>query len=132
MSKIAETKELEAVLKIEKPSNVKILHRLIFDNNGDRKNYQRIDEVTEFPFETICKEYEEKSCKIRNDFSLNELITICNVLCINNLDSLEDLTTRIFFRLCDLSVLKSNILRINNSDTETDLLNANLENRCFE
>lgn len=119
MSKIAETKELEAVLKIEKPPNVKILHRLIFDNNGDRKNYQRIDEVTEFPFETICKEYEEKSYKIRNDFSLNELITICNVLCINNLDSLEDLTTRIFFRLCDLSVLKSNILRNNNSDTET-------------
>lgn len=40
MCKIVEVKELEAVLKTETFSNVKLLHKLIFNNGGGRKNGQ--------------------------------------------------------------------------------------------
>lgn len=58
---------------------------------------------------------------------MRELITICNVLCIYNFSSLYDLIARIISKLCDLNVLKSNILHEDIHDTEIELLNKNVE-----
>lgn len=44
-------KELEVVLKTEKPSKIRTFDKLIFGNISDRKNRQRIREFTSFPFE---------------------------------------------------------------------------------
>lgn len=40
MFRIVEVKELEAALKNETSLNVKTLHRLNLDNDGDKKNRQ--------------------------------------------------------------------------------------------
>lgn len=125
MSKIVEIKELETDLKIEKLLNVKILHRLILNNNGDIKNYQRINEFTNQV--SIWNQLQGiwwKKLKNWSDFSHNKLITNFNILSINNLDSLDSLTTRIILIFCDSSVLESNILHNDNhnNDTKTDIM----------
>lgn len=41
---------------------------------------------------------------------------------------LDDLTARIIFNLCDLSVLKRSILHEDTSDSEIELLNETVQN----
>lgn len=55
------------------------------------------------------------------------MITICNVLCIDNSDFLDDLIARLISNTWNFSVLKSNILHgdNDNSDTETECIENN-------
>lgn len=57
------------------------------------------------------------------------MITICNVICIDNAGSVDKLAVRIIFNICDLSILKPNILHIDNSDNDTETLNGSVENK---
>lgn len=68
MSKIVKIKELKMALKLR--SMLKYLTDLIFDNDGDRQNWQRILEYTGFPFETKSEECEEKFIKLKTTFQL--------------------------------------------------------------
>lgn len=109
--------ELEVALKTEKSSNVKLLHKFIFENDAGRNNRKNIRQFTGFSFITGSSEYEQKVNEIKTSYSINELITICNVLCINNEGNLDDLATRIVSCLCDLSLLKASIIH---DEIETD------------
>lgn len=72
--------------------NVIILHRRIFGNDDERKNLKGICKFTGFPFETKSDEHEKQNDLHRKgDFRVKELITIWNVLCVDN-----DLTSELF------------------------------------
>lgn len=75
--------------------------------------------------------YEEKIRQVKDDFSVNDMITICNVLCIENADSLDDLIKRIISIFCELSVLISNIIHEDNdnNDNETEINVENISSR---
>lgn len=119
MSKLIDFKELEVSLKTEKSSKIVSLHKLIFGTQGDRKNRQRIRNFSGFHFEIGSDEYENKLAKTKIDFSVNDLISISDVLCLDNSGSINDLATRIISSLCDLEFLKRNILHEENeSDDE--------------
>lgn len=66
MSKIVKIKVLKMALKLR--SMLKYLTDLIFDNDGDRQNWQRILVYTGFPFETKSEECEEKFIKLKMTF----------------------------------------------------------------
>lgn len=63
-------------------------------------------EFTGLPFQIKTGEYGRKILQMENDFSVNELITIFHVLCIDNSDSFEESASRRTFYLCDLNLLK--------------------------
>lgn len=113
------------MLKTEKSSNIKTLHRFIFGNDGDMKNRenQRIKNFTDFPFKTDSDVYEETIRRTKDDFSVNGLITICDVLCIDNSGYFDKIATRIISCLCDLNVLNLNIVHKKDSDTNNEILN---------
>lgn len=78
LSKIVEIKELELALKLR--SHQMLFDRLIFDNDGDRQNCQRILDYTGFPFETKSAEWEEKFIKLVMTFQLTsglQFVTSC-------------------------------------------------------
>lgn len=122
MSRFFYIKELQAALKTEKSSNIIKLHHSIFGNYVDKENRHWTREFTGFPLKTEIYVYEETISEIKGDFSVNDKITICNVLFIDNASTLDDLTNRIISNFCDLSVLKSNIIHKDNdnSDNETN------------
>ena len=75
-------KELEVVLKDAKSSKIKLFHKLIFDNDGDRNNRKRLCEFTGFPFKIGSDEFKLKINEIKTKFSVSELFTICNLILI--------------------------------------------------
>lgn len=62
---LIDVKELEEVLKTEKSAKVKSLHKLIFENEGDRKNVKEFKTFFGFLFEIEREEYEGKKIKLR-------------------------------------------------------------------
>lgn len=70
---------------------VNILRRNLFD----RKNRQIIGNFTGIPFKTDSDDYEEKIQQNKDDISVKDLIRMCNVLCIDNLDCFSEIAPKI-------------------------------------
>ncbi|GFX05508.1 transposon Tf2-9 polyprotein [Trichonephila clavipes] len=102
-------------LKSSSTNNIKILHRLIFGENGDRKNRSRLREFSGFPTDFNV---EETKTKIIKEFTLKELIAVCNLLHLEFITELESCCDTILTHLCDLTLFKSTVL---NSGSESDL-----------
>ncbi|GFV85430.1 retrovirus-related Pol polyprotein from transposon 17.6 [Trichonephila clavipes] len=102
-------------LKSSSTNNIKILHRLIFGENGDRKNRSRLREFSGFPTDFNV---EETKTKIIKEFILKELIAVCNLLHLEFTTELESCCDIILTHLCDLTLFKSTVL---NSGSESDL-----------
>ena len=75
-------KELEVVLKDTMSSKLKLFHKLIFDEDGDRNNRKRLLEFTGLHFEIESDEFKQKINEIKTKFSVSELFTICNLILI--------------------------------------------------
>ncbi|GFV89508.1 hypothetical protein TNCV_4153231 [Trichonephila clavipes] len=103
------------IVALKSTSNNKILHGLIFDENGDRKNRSRLREFSGF-----CTDFnvEETETKIIKEFTFKELIAVCNLLHLEFTTKLESCCDIILTHLCDLSLFKSTVL---NSGSESDL-----------
>lgn len=59
---------MEAVLKTEKYHKIKLLHRLIYDEEGNRNSRKRLREFSGFCFEDGSKEFNDKLEKIKKTF----------------------------------------------------------------
>lgn len=86
------------------------MHKLIFGEIGDKNNRRRIPNFPRFAFEIDCDEYKSKLQDIKDNFSVNDLITIYNDLSINNSGTLDEIAARLTSSLCDFNVLKSNLI----------------------
>ncbi|GBO13826.1 hypothetical protein AVEN_27777-1 [Araneus ventricosus] len=73
------------------------------------------------------KDFNEKAKLIEEKLSLNELITITNLLLINNEGTKKDIVLRLLTYLCDLDILNQNIIRENDSGSDSE--NENEQNR---
>ena len=112
-------------LKASKTSAVKLLYKLIFEDNFDRNSRKKIRKFSGFNFEPDSKELKNKIAKTKDEFSLNQLITIANMLQISSDGNADELITRIVTSLNDLNALKNNLIvesdEIENSEDEEDL-----------
>ncbi|GFU83296.1 transposon Tf2-9 polyprotein [Trichonephila clavipes] len=115
MSTLNDYPKISQSLKSSSTNNIKILHRLIFGENGDRKNRSRLREFSGFPTDFNV---EETKTKIIKEFTLKELIAVCNLLHLEFTTELESCCDIILTHLCDLTLLKSTVL---NSGSESDL-----------
>ncbi|GFX38313.1 retrovirus-related Pol polyprotein from transposon 17.6 [Trichonephila clavipes] len=115
MSTLNDYPKISQSLKSSSTNNIKILHRLIFGENGDRKNRSRLREFSGFPTDFNV---EETKTKIIKEFTLKELIAVCNLLHLEFTIELESCCDIILTHLCDLTLFKSTVL---NSGSESDL-----------
>ncbi|GFX93312.1 transposon Tf2-9 polyprotein [Trichonephila clavipes] len=107
--------KLSQSLKSSSTNNIKILHRLIFGENGDRKKCSRLREFSGFPTDFNV---EETKTKIIKEFTLKELIAVCNLLHLEFTTELEPCCDIILTHLCDLTLFKSTVL---NSGSDLEL-----------
>ncbi|GFX89844.1 transposon Tf2-9 polyprotein [Trichonephila clavipes] len=115
MSTLNDYPKISQSLKSSSTNNIKILQRLIFGENGDRKNRSRLREFSGFPTDFNV---EETKTKIIKEFTLKELIAVCNLLHLEFTTELESCCDIILTHLCDLTLFKSTVL---NSGSESDL-----------
>ena len=94
--KLIDIKELEVVLKDAKSSKIKLFHKLIFYEDNDRNNRKRLRKFSGF--------------EVKTKFSVSELITVCNLININNESTTDEIITRIVSCFCDFNISEENIL----------------------
>ncbi|GBO32638.1 hypothetical protein AVEN_220702-1 [Araneus ventricosus] len=125
--KLIDIPELKAEIASERTSKILCLHKLLFDFDGDRQNRSRIREFSGFDFQPNDKDFNEKAKLMEEKLSLNELITITNLLLINNEGTKKEIVLRLLTYLCDLDILNQNIIRENDSGSDSE--NENEQNR---
>ena len=97
---------LSNVLTTAKTDVIKALHKLIFEDVGDRKNRARLRKFEGFKFVQRSDEWNDKIDFIKNNISTNDLIAVSNLLGIDYSGSQDELTTRICLNLNDLNKFK--------------------------
>ncbi|GBN74107.1 Transposon Ty3-I Gag-Pol polyprotein, partial [Araneus ventricosus] len=66
------------------------------------------------------KDFNEKAKLIEEKLSLNEPITITNLLLINSEGTKKDIVLRLLTYICDLNILNQNIIRENDSGSDSE------------
>ena len=86
---------------------IKSLHKLIFGTEGDRSNRKRIRDFTGFEFELDSAEFQQKIEHIVEQFTINELTSICNILNLNYEGNADEISKRILIHLTNLNLLST-------------------------
>ncbi|KYN13297.1 hypothetical protein ALC57_14514, partial [Trachymyrmex cornetzi] len=98
---------------------VTALHKLVFEEEGDRKNRQRLRDFKGFTFRSDTPEYTDKlECGRR--LMIGDLISCCNILGLEYHGSKEEIITRIVHELMNLNTLvpKNNDEEVSYRDVE--------------
>lgn len=113
-------------------NQIKLLHKVIFKTEGDRKNRNRLREFSGFNFTNESEDFKTKLQEIQTNFNLNDLVTISNLLCIDDSGNLAELAHRIVTYLSDITLLAENVLQNesdeNESENEIEINNSNTTN----
>ncbi|GBO02960.1 hypothetical protein AVEN_100212-1 [Araneus ventricosus] len=124
MTTLNDIQEISTALKNCKTEKIKILHKFLFDSLGDRSNRKRIREFIGFDFQVESDEFKKKLESVDELFSLNELITICNILIISFDGSKPEVSKRILSFLCNLEALaETSRADIDESDLDEETAN---------
>jgi len=94
---------IENNLKTSSKKAVKALHKLIFEQEGDRGNRKRLREFQGFPF--AIDSDKAKVAYAEANLSWTDLVAVCNVLAIEYAGTKKELTQRICSSLSDLNPL---------------------------
>ncbi|GBM50063.1 hypothetical protein AVEN_138844-1 [Araneus ventricosus] len=137
MTTLNDIQEISTALKNCKTEKIKILHKFLFGSLGDRSNRKRIREFIGFDFQVESDEFKKKLESVDELFSLNKLITICNILNISFDGSKPEVSKRILSFLCNLEALaETSRADIDDSDngeeTTNDFEKENKKSDSFE
>lgn len=84
---------------------IKSFHKLVFEQDGDRKNRQRLRSFTGFDFTFNSDEYEAKINYVNRALIGGELILICDILNLDISGNTPELIKRICQHLIDINLL---------------------------
>ncbi|KAK9712691.1 RNase H-like domain found in reverse transcriptase [Popillia japonica] len=85
---------------------IKILYKIIFEDDSDRRGRKKIREFTGFKYDKNADEYKNKSAFVNQSFSFAELVAICNLLHLDYEGALEDLAEKIMGALINVDSLR--------------------------
>ena len=97
--KLIELPGMNTAIRIEKSNKIKLIHKFAFGNIGDYSNWKWLRSFSGFLVSTDSQELQNKIEQIKTDFQLNELISITNVLCIDNSGTHKDLILDLYLIL---------------------------------
>ncbi|GBN72466.1 hypothetical protein AVEN_85673-1 [Araneus ventricosus] len=102
MATLNDFSKIAKSLKTSNKNPIELMHRLIFGSEGDRLNCSRSRKFSGFPSDF---QFEETKQKVVAEFSLKDLIAICNLLHLEFYTDLDKCCDTILTHLSDLSML---------------------------
>ncbi|XP_060666636.1 phosphatidylinositol 4-phosphate 5-kinase-like [Drosophila nasuta] len=97
MSRLGEFEEVCKNLRIAKRKNISLLHKFVFESEGDRTNRERLREFKGFEYDETSQEYKEKINFVAANLTDGDLVIICHLLDIRH--NVNDLANHIFSKL---------------------------------
>ncbi|GBO22892.1 hypothetical protein AVEN_72269-1 [Araneus ventricosus] len=113
MSTLNDFPKIAKSLKTSSKNQIQLLHRLIFGEEGDRQNRSRLRKFSGFPSDF---QFEETKQKVFAEFSLKDLIAICNLLHLEFYTDLDKCCDTILTHLSDLSLLTTEVSDFGETD----------------
>jgi len=107
MERLEQIKVVANNLKTGSAKAVKALHKLIFEEEGDRGNRKRLREFSGFTFAGGSEEFRMKLAYADTHLGWGDLVAICNMLAIDYAGTKKELTQRICSCLMDLNSLSN-------------------------
>lgn len=104
MENLAQIETIKQKIRSATTAAIKALHQLIFENDGDRKNRQRLRDFQGFTFREDSPEYVSK-LEYAKRLTLGDLISCCNILGLEYDGNKEEVITWICRSLMDLNTL---------------------------
>lgn len=112
MERLEQIKIVANNLRIDSTKAVRALHRIIFEQEGDRCNRKRLHKFKGFAFATRSDEYKSKLAFVEANIGWGDLVSACNILAIDYAGTKRELGQRLCGYLVDLNAL--------NNASETD------------
>lgn len=104
MENLAQIPLIKDKLKVAPRMAICAMHKLVFEQDGDRSNRKRLREFKGFPFKNTSQEYADK-LTYAGTLTLGDLISVCNILGVNYDGNKEQIRERILKNLMDLNQL---------------------------
>ncbi|XP_070526694.1 protein DEK-like [Cardiocondyla obscurior] len=104
MGKLGQVPAIKRKIGTASKTVVIAMHRLIFEEDGDRNNRRRLREFEGFQFRGDSPEFAAKM-QYAVRFTIGDLISICNVLGIEYAENAEQLRERILRALLNIDAL---------------------------
>lgn len=117
MEKLGQIPTIKQKIDAASRAVIVVMHKFIFEEDGDRNNRRRLREFRGFEFNDDSPEFRAK-LQYAVGFSIGDLISICNVLGIAYTGNAEQLRERIVRALMDVGSLQS--VRDEDEDDEDD------------
>lgn len=117
MEKLGQIPAIKQKIDTASRAIIVVMHKFIFEGDGDRNNRRRLREFRGFEFNDNSPEFRAK-LQYAVGFSIGDLISICNVLGIAYTGNAEQLRERIVRALMDVGSLQS--VRDEDKDGEDD------------
>ncbi|KAH8389500.1 hypothetical protein KR215_007166 [Drosophila sulfurigaster] len=97
MSRLGEFEEVCKNLRFAKRKNISLLHKFVFESEGDRKNRERLREFKGFKYDETSQEYKDKINFVAANLTDGDLVIICHLLDIRH--NVNDLANHIFSKM---------------------------------
>ncbi|XP_011705246.1 PREDICTED: protein DEK-like, partial [Wasmannia auropunctata] len=104
MDNLAQIETIKQKIRTASTAATTALHKLIFEEEGDRRNRQRIRDFQGFTFQKNTTEYAEK-LEFGRGLTIGDLISCCNILGLEYNGSKEEIIARIVNGLMNLNTL---------------------------
>jgi hypothetical protein len=120
MTSLGEIAFIRDNIKNAPVKSIKALHMFIFESEVDRKNRSRLRAFKGFDFDENSKEFETKLEYVVETLQVRELISITNLLCLDNNGDEDELSRKICYHLMNLSMLEKNEVNEDDEDDKDD------------
>ena len=121
MESLEQIPAMKEALKIAPLAPVRAFHKSIFEENGDRGNWQRLRAFSGFTFSHECEDLTAKKAFAGKNLTQGDLIAICNLLGLNYSGTKEKLIDRIYKGLMDLDFHHRNVEDEENDEDEEEV-----------
>ncbi|XP_023229210.1 uncharacterized protein LOC111629523 [Centruroides sculpturatus] len=110
-------------LKSASTFSIKLWHRLVFEEVGDRNNRKRLRTFAGFNFPSKEDENLKKKVQyINENCRLNDLVVLCNLLNVQYDGTKDEIVERLVLSLSDLKSLQSNLILADVDTEDEDIL----------
>lgn len=120
MSKLGEIENICRNISTAPVGTVRIFHKLVYGNDGDRQNRKRLREFSGFLHSKDSDDYANKVSFVKDNFKERDLIAISNMLCLSYEGTYDEVMQRILDHLSDLSLFESGGSEQEDDDKDDD------------
>lgn len=120
MERLGQIPAITAKIKSASFKVIKMLHILVFGNEGDKSNRKRLLEFQGFVFLAESDELAAKMRQASQQLSVGDLVSICNILAMDYSGNKQEVISRIYSGLMNLNQLAREAERDNDEQDDDD------------